>query len=183
MNANDSSAMNSESDHNDDDFAELEKVLRALRPAEPSASLEARVFSLFASETTSDPENVIALPAVESDKILHWFRPIAAAAAVAGVFLGGIWMFRDSGGHETKTAETTTTPVTIRDEYQPVSAGNVFERATDEGVVYPATTSEPMRRVRYQYHDTYEWRHPEDGSLIRLSVPHEETLYLPVETD
>jgi len=183
MNADDSSAMNSEPDHNDDDFAELEKALRALRPAEPSSSFEARVFSLFDEAATSDRKQIVALPDAGSDKILHWFRPIAAAAAVAGVFLGGIWMFRNEGSTETKTAETKTTPVTIRDEYQPVRAGNVFEHATDEGVVYPQTPNEPMRRVRYQYHDTYEWRHPEDGSLIRLSVPQEELLYLPVETD
>ncbi len=172
--------MNSKPD-NDDEFARIEKALRALRPVEPSAFLESRVFAVFDDEKEKNPVDIVPLPVGGPGKIIHWFRPIAAAAAVAAVFLGAVWLFRISDERGPLAAESK--PVTVKSQYQPVSAGNVFERATDEGVVYPDEGTEPMRRVRYQYHDTYEWRHPEDGSLIRLSVPQEEFLYLPVETD
>ncbi len=172
--------MHLESDRHDD-FSDLEQALKALRPSALSAELESRVFAIFDEAVAAEPEKVIAFPEARPDNILSWFRPIAAAAAVAAVFLGGIWMLRDPEPASKPTAELI--PVPVDGDYQPVSAGPVFEKATDEGVVYPNARNEPMRRVRYQYHDTYEWRHPDDGSRIRLSVPHEETLYLPVETD
>ena len=170
--------------NSDDELAGLEKALGEMRPAKPSASLEAKIFAIFDDTNAQPATRVIPLPGNGNGKILHWFRPIAAAAAVAAVFLGGVWLFREPGnGGNGATASISKPAATTEGQYQPVSAGNVFESATDEGVVYPFDGNEPMRRVRYHYHDTYEWRHPEDGSLIRLAVPQQELLYLPVETD
>jgi len=166
----------------DPDFSDIEAALRGLRPSEPSSALEARVFAVFDAPPADETAKVVAFPEAGTGAVIHWFRPIAAAAAVAGVFLGGVWMLRDRG-ESLEAGVVAGTPVSVEAPYQPVSAGNVFGNATDEGVVYPDAKGEPVRRVRYQYHDTYEWRNPEDGSLIRLAVPQEKLLYLPVETD
>ncbi len=161
----------------DKEFSELEDELAKLDPAEPKAELCDKVFAIFDAE--SDAE---AVPAPAPNNVITWFRPIAAAAAVAIVFFGAIFALnRPSGGPEGPGTVTDNKPEKSR-TFVPVNAGNTFEDARDMGVIINHR-GEPVRRVRYQFHDTYQWQRLSDGSQIELKVPHEGYIDLPVRTD
>jgi hypothetical protein len=164
--------------NDENEFDELEAELRQLKPTAPSAELEGKIFSIFDSEEKIVP---IATPQ-HQETIMHWIRPIAAAAAVLALFLGVALLLRGSlGGDVVEKTEPKKAITEIDASFHPVKAGNLIMPPTDEGVIYDEN-NEPQRSVRYKYHDRYQWI-DENGNRIELSVPQERRLLVPIETD
>ena len=163
--------------NDDNEFVELEAELRRLKPTQPSAELEARIFSIFDSD-----EKIVPMAAPQEETMMHWFRPIAAAAAVLAVFLGVALVLRGSlGGNVADKSVPKKAIDEVDASFHPVKAGNLILPPTDEGVIYDEN-NEPQRSVRYKYHDRYQWI-DENGNRIELSVPQERRLLVPIETD
>jgi hypothetical protein len=150
----------------DDELKELEAELRRLRPAAPSAKLWSGVAqAVVNSEKRSRRRRVVA-----------WWSPMAAAIAVAAVWLGG----RGEGGAEASrriaSAENTATPET---SFKPVAAEKVLLASQEEGY---ATLDDGTRarRIRSLYLDTIVWRNPETDASLTWTVPREEVRIVPV---
>jgi hypothetical protein len=63
-----------------------------------------------------------------------------------------------------------------------VSAGatRLIYNTHDEGLQFARGSAQPVRRVRYQTHETWQWRNPTTGASLRVSYPSEEVVLIPV---
>jgi hypothetical protein len=50
----------------------------------------------------------------------------------------------------------------------------------DEGLHFPAGSDQPMRRLRSQKRETFQWRNPATCASLRVSYPSEEVELIPV---
>ncbi len=134
------------------DFCELENELRNLRPARPSPILFERVEEAMAGCRTS---------AVAPTK-WNWRRftetpyslGIGLAAAAVLVLFAAISI--------------------------PAGVTQVVYNTRDEGLQFARGSEQPLRRLRYQMHQTWQWRNPTTGASLRVSYPSEEVVLIPV---
>lgn len=172
------------------DFSELERELRALRPADPSPILYERVEQALANSRASGDEQRSAVRRWGSLQVFHpwlsWGFGLAAAAVL--VLLAAISMERAHKGEEfaqtSRPAETqqfAARPEGSRasNEFIPASATRLVYNTRDEGLQFPRS-GEPLRRVRYQTRETWQWRNPNTGASLRVSYPSEEVVLIPV---
>jgi len=63
-----------------------------------------------------------------------------------------------------------------------VAAGatQVVYNKRDEGLQFADGTNQPLRRLRYQTRETWQWRNPLTGASLRVSYPSEEVVLIPV---
>src|SRR6266542_2158905 len=66
--------------------------------------------------------------------------------------------------------------------YQFISAGAapVVYNSRDEGLQFADSSRQPLRRLRYQTQQTWQWRNPSTGASLRVSYPSEEVVLIPV---
>jgi hypothetical protein len=69
---------------------------------------------------------------------------------------------------------------TSSNEFIPAGATQVVYNTRDEGLRFADGSEEPMRRVRYQTHQTLQWRNPGTGASLRVSYPSEEIVLIPI---
>jgi hypothetical protein len=69
---------------------------------------------------------------------------------------------------------------TSADQFIPAGATQVVYSTLDEGLRFVNGSEAPMRRLRYQTHETLHWRNPYTGESLRVSYPSEEIVLLPV---
>jgi hypothetical protein len=65
-------------------------------------------------------------------------------------------------------------------EFVPADLTQVVYNTRDEGLLFPAGSDQPMRRVRLQKRETLQWRNPKTGASLRISYPSEEISLIPV---
>src|SRR5207237_7827323 len=158
------------------DFADLENELKKLRPAQPSGRFIGRVEQAMAE---SDDQKIIQPAQFRAKWVALGFG--LAAAAVFLLFLR-ISMDRGQNGVE-KEARTTPAPEirsTSVNEFIPADASQVVYNTRDEGLHYADGAEQPVRRLRYQTHQTLQWRSPATGASLRVSYPSEEVVLIPV---
>jgi len=173
------------------DFSELEKELRKLRPAQPSSVLFERV---------GDALEKNRAPAAADAKWKRWrftgtpynwwSLGFGLAAAAVLVLFAVVTMERRHEQRETIAQSSTvpeTRPVPLRAERSPhsgrfVPAGgtNLVYNTRDEGLHFAEGSERPLRRVRYNTQQTWRWRNPETGASLRVSYPSEEIVLIPV---
>ena len=167
-------------------FSEIESELRKLRPAQPSPILFERV-----EEAMMDRSAVVS-PARQPERLpynwLSWGIGLAAAAVL--VLFAAIKMERQqSGGKEIAqiSREPDTAPVlkraeesTSSDKFVPAGATRLVYNTRDEGLQFGRGSGQPVRRFRYQTHETWQWRNPTTGASLRVSYPSEEVVLIPV---
>ena len=152
------------------DFGQIEKELKKLRPAQPSARLFDRV-----------AKAVIDLSAEEKIVRPHQFRvhwlSLGASLAAAAVVL--IFLRFDFSNHRQPqpTAAATTKPVA--NTFIPAGATQVVYHTRDEGLYFPTNSNEPVRRVRSRTHETLQWRNPATGASLQVSYPAEHVELIP----
>jgi len=142
----------------DEEFANLESELKALRPRELSSDLQRRLAS--------------AMPAARSSRRLPrwtWLAFPAVAALAFAVFVG------QRSGESSAPAAEPASPAT----FKPVAAENLLLETRDEGYV-TLTNGTPARRTREMYLDTITWRDPRSNASLTWSVPREEVSVVPV---
>jgi predicted outer membrane lipoprotein len=171
------------------DFSEIENELKKLRPAQPSPILFDRI------------EEVIAEPCGASsaaDARSGWWRfteppyswGLGLAAAAALVLFAAIAMehqqTRDKEIAQI-SPEAQTAPMSNPDQastssgkFVPAGATRLVYNTRNEGLQFARGSGQPLRRFRYQTHETWQWRNPTTGASLRVSYPSEEVVLIPV---
>jgi len=168
------------------DFSELENELRKLRPAQPSPVLFERVEQALGNCRAG------ASPARQPAWLTYnWWSLGFGAAAAAIVVLFAVISLEREHKPDTTVAQNSPAPEMRRDargteqlpvasRFVPAGGTNVVYNARDEGLHFADGSERPMRRVRYQTHQTWRWRNPETGASLRVSYPSEEIVLIPV---
>jgi hypothetical protein len=173
------------------DFYELEKELRKLRPAQPSPVLFERV-----GEGLKDSKASAVADARSSwwrfkEATRNWWSlGFGLAAAAVLILFAVVTMERQHEQQETvaqssPTPETRPAPLetersTTPSRFVPAGGTNVVYNARDEGLHFADGSERPVRRVRYNTQQTWRWRNPETGASLRISYPSEEIVLIPV---
>ena len=169
------------------DFSELEDELKKLRPAQPSPILFERV------EQALGDCRAGASPAKEAAPPWFSFGFGLAAAAVLVLFAAISLEHRQDRGEKiaqiSPAPETRPVSPTRRDgsggssssnRFIPAGATQVLYNTRDEGLHFARGSEQPLRRLRYQTHQTWQWRNPTTGASLRVSYPSEEVVLIPV---
>jgi hypothetical protein len=181
------------------DFSDLENDLRALRPERPSPVLFKRIEEAMV-------ENHRA-PVSGDGPMANWLRRfteapyrfgIGLAAAAAAVLLLLARVNTDQTGNEDKeiaqaSPASETNPVLpafsgrsgvdgsmSSNKFIPAGATQVVYNKRDEGLQFADSSRQPLRRLRYQTQQTWQWRNPSTGASLRVSYPSEEVVLVPV---
>jgi hypothetical protein len=182
------------------DFSELENDLKALRPARPSPVLFERIEEAMAENCRASVSD-----AEPFGKWL-WRRftetplrfGIGLAAAAAAVLLLFARINTDQTRNEDKeiaqgSPASETKPVLpgssgasgidrsmSSNKFIPAGATQVVYNTRDEGLQFADGSKQPLRRLRYQTRETWQWRNPSTGASLRVSYPSEEVVLIPV---
>ena len=176
------------------DFSELENELRNLRPARPSPILFERI-----EEALADRKAPAAARARR-----NWWRltqtpyslGFGLAAAAVLVLFAAISLQRRQERSE-KIAQVSPAPETrlvlpdrrdgngvqgstSSNRFIPTGATQVVYNTRDEGLQFARGSEQPLRRLRYQTHQTWQWHNPTTGASLRASYPSEEVVLIPV---
>jgi hypothetical protein len=65
-------------------------------------------------------------------------------------------------------------------KFVPAGAMQVVYNKRDEGLQFTDSSTQPLRRLRYQTQQTWQWRNPKTGASLRVSYPSEEVVLIPV---
>lgn len=65
-------------------------------------------------------------------------------------------------------------------KFVPAAATQVVYNTRDEGLQFADGSRQPLRRLRYQTRQTWQWRNPSTGASLRVSYPSEEVVLIPV---
>lgn len=164
------------------DFSDIEKELRSLRPVRPSAGLF--------EDVARQLEKSSAPVAPVEEKIIrpHWFRfgglslGSALAAAAAIFILARVDPFTVER-HGPRTAKATPVPAAAAvssAQFIPDGATRVVYHTQNEGLIFPQGADEPVRRVRSRTKETLQWRNPKTGASLSVTYPSEEVRFIPV---
>ena len=182
------------------DFSELENDLKALRPARPSPVLFERIEDAIA-------ENRKASVALGATGWRDWYQRftetpyrvgIGLAAAAAAIVLLLARINTDQTRNEDKEiAQAPSAPETrtvrpafsgqsgidgsmASNKFIPSGATQVVYNTRDEGLQFADGSKQPLRRLRYQTQQTWQWHNPSTGASLRVSYPSEEVVLIPV---
>jgi hypothetical protein len=171
------------------DFSKLEDQLRKLRTLAPSDDLVARIERALAK-----PANWRASAAVDTSARWRWpWRFIESpygislglglAAAAALLIFARVELESPKQKIGTLALRASAPVVPSRDssvEFVPADLTQIVYNTRDEGLLFPAGSDQPMRRVRSQKRETLQWRNPKTGASLRVSYPSEEISLIPI---
>jgi hypothetical protein len=172
------------------DFSELEKELRKLRPAQPSPVLFERVGEALKNCRASVPDPKWKRWRFTETPYNWWSLGFGAAAAAVLILFAAVAMERRHEPQQTVAQRLPlpeTRPFPLGTErsrspsrFIPAGGTNLVYNARDEGLHFADGSERPVRRVRYNTHQTWRWRNPETGASLRVSYPSEEVVLIPV---
>ena len=174
------------------DLSEIENELRKLRPARPSpilferieeAMMDRRAGASHARQPARLPYNRLSLG--------FGFAAAAVLVLFAAVNMErrqerGEKIAQNSPAPETRPVlpaprgESEITRSTFSNEFVPAGATRLVYNTRDEGLQFAGGSGQPLRRFRYQTHETWQWRNPTTGASLRVSYPSEEVVIIPV---
>ena len=172
------------------DFSELEDELKKLRPAQPSPILFERI-----EEALMDSRAGVS-PSRQPKRLpYNWLSlGFGLAAAAVLVLFAAISLERRQDRGE-KIAQVSPAPEarpvspdrragsggsSSSNRFIPAGATQVVYNTRDEGLQFARGSEQPLRRLRYQTHQTWQWRNPTTGASLRVSYPSEEVVLIPV---
>ena len=166
------------------EFPEIEKELRALRPVQPSAELMKRVAAALAAPSAvvkPEPDNIIR-PVRYAFAWSAIGAGLAAAAALvillrvhSPVVTSGTQSLADRSPSGVQQAAPLNSA-----QFIPDGATHVVYRTEDEGIQFPRGSTNPVRRFRSQGRETLQWVNPKTGASLRVTYPSEEVRLIPV---
>ena len=167
------------------DLSQIEKELRKLRPARPSPILFERI------EEAMIDCRAVASPAIKPERLRYNRLSLGfgLAAAAVLVLFAAVKMERQESGKE--IAQTSREPEaapllnraqksTSTDKFVSAGATRLVYNTRDEGLQFASSSGQPLRRMRYQTHETWQWHNPTTGASLRVSYPSEEVVLIPV---
>src|SRR6478672_117678 len=151
------------------EFEDIEKELRSLRPARPSQGLTERIaHELERSAQVPNAEDKIVRPVWSRFGGFSLGAALAAAAAIfilARVDLSPTTPRKSSVASKTSSAQS---PAPLPMQFIPEGATHVVYHTQDEGLHFPNNSETPMRRVRSRTRETLNWKNPHTGESIRV---------------
>jgi hypothetical protein len=172
------------------DFSELEKDLKKLRPAQASPVLLERVGeALKDSRATVSGASSKRWRFTETPYSNWWSLGFGLAAAAVLILFAAVTMERRHEPQQTAAlsspAPETPAPLgtqrsTSPSRFVPAGGTNLVYNTRDEGLHFANGSQRPVRRVRYSTKQTWRWRNPETGASLRVSYPSEEIVLIPV---
>ena len=173
------------------DFSELEKELRKLRPTQPSPVLFERVGEALKNCRASAAADAKWKRWRFTETPYNWWSlGFGLAAAAVLILFAAVTMERrhehqqtvaqSSPAPETRPAPLGTKRSTSPSRFVPAGGTNLVYNARDEGLHFADGSERPVRRVRYRTQQTWRWRNPETGASLRVSYPSEEVVLIPV---
>jgi hypothetical protein len=163
--------------------SDLEKELRSLLPAKPSAQLAERIAAELktAPVRTYEPAAGLLTRSANQANGTRFTRPwllvlAGAAAVVIGFFAVAQWLKPQS--RTTASNSESASTVTVLNESPDESVDELIG-ARDEGVVYDED-AEPQRQVRVVYLERHTWTNPKTGAVVEIEVPREDIVLMPV---
>jgi len=168
------------------DLSEIENELRKLRPALPSPILFERI------EEAMMDGRVGASSARQPERSPYKWSSFGfgLAAAAVLVLFAVVKMERQQGSRKEIAQiprESETAPLlnraeesTSSDKFVPAGATRLVYNTRNEGLQFARGSGQPLRRFRYQTHETWQWRNPTTGASLRVSYPSEEVVLIPV---
>jgi hypothetical protein len=172
------------------DFSELEKELRKLRPTQPSPVLFERVGEALKNCRAPVSDAKWKRWRFTETPYNWWSLGFGLAAAAVLILFAAITMERrhehqqtvaqSSPVPETRPAPLGTERSTSPSKFAPAGGTNLVYNARDEGLHFADGSERPVRRVRYRTQQTWRWRNPETGASLRVSYPSEEVVLIPV---
>jgi len=172
------------------DFSELEKELRKLRPAQPSPFLSERVGEALEDCRASVLDAKSKRWRFTETPYNWWSLGFGLAAAAVLILFAAVTMERrherqqtvaqSSPAPETQQVPLGTAPSISPSRFVPAGGSNVVYNTRDEGLHFADGSERPVRRVRYNTRQTWRWRNPETGASLRVSYPSEEIVLIPV---
>jgi len=172
------------------DFSELEKELRKLRPTQPSPVLFERVGEALKNCRTPVSDAKWKRWRFTETPYNGWSLGFGLAAAAVLILFAAVTMERrhdhqptvaqSSAVPETQPAPLGTKRSTSPGRFVPAGGTNLVYNARDEGLHFADGSERPVRRVRYHTQQTWRWRNPETGASLRVSYPNEEVVLIPV---
>jgi hypothetical protein len=190
------------------DFSELENDLKALRPARPSPVLFERVEEAMAENCRASAA-ADARPSVHwlrrfTEAPFRFGIGLAAAAAAVVLLIARI-NTDQTRNEDTELAQLppssqTKLPAAPKlggggpsvsgrsgidrsmssNKFVPSGATQIVYNTRDEGLQFADGSKQPLRRLRYQTQETWQWRNPSTGASLRVSYPSEEVVLIPV---
>jgi hypothetical protein len=172
------------------DFSELENELKKLRPVQPSPVLFERV-----EEAMADGEST---KIIRPDRFRVNYAALGFGLAAAAVLLLLAKINTDRGQEPAeRIAQNSPAPETKSllpahrgangidgsrspNEFIPARATQLVYNTRDEGLQFTDPAEQPVRRLRYQTRETWQWRNPATGASLRVSYPSEEVVLIPV---
>lgn len=159
------------------DFSEIENDLRKLRPRSPSSQLIERV---EAGIGAADAERKIIRP----DRFrINWFA-VGLGLAAAAVLLIFARLQLEQTTRPAAVARQTPAPAAGSSaapaQFLPAAATEVVYNTRDEGLLFPGSSTEPVRRIRSHRRETFRWRNPATGASLQVSYPTEQVELRPV---
>lgn len=166
-----------------DDFSDLEAELKQLRPCSTSPELARRIKKALVREARVTPAAGV-LPRARKLRV-NWFALGAGLAAAAALVLLARVAIQHTPHNQQQAAanRTVASPgalVETQREFVPDGLTRVVYRTRNEGLVFPETADQPVRRVRSRARETLHWREPATGASLRVSYPTEEVEFTPV---
>ena len=164
------------------EFSNLEAELKQLRPRATSPELAARIEAALAREVSSTPTaGMLPRPQRRATNWLAIALGLGAAAALVTFAL--ISVDRAPRDQHTKIASHSSNPAATRQTsngFVPDGLTRVVYNTRDEGLVYPRSSAQPVRRVRSRGHETLQWTEPGTGASLRVSYPTDDVELIPV---
>lgn len=163
------------------DFSELEKQLRQLRPSAPSENLVARIDRALAESGSTSTAGVLR----RARRItINWLGLGLGLATAAVVLIFVRINLQQAAQPKPNLAAVSPVPsvgsMTNNDTLVPVGLTQVVYHTRDEGLHFPTNSAQPMRRIRSQRREIVQWRDPATGASLRISYPSEEVSLTPV---
>jgi hypothetical protein len=160
-----------------DDFFELEADLKRLQPAAVSVVLTLQVENALLQK----PGPIIASAGIFAPRQsarTSWLPfGLGLAAAIA---LFAIALSLSHRAPDKTVASSASSAAISTEEFQPSSVTRVVYDTRDEGLLFPNSSPQPLRRTHYQTRETMQWRNPGTGASLRVSYPAEEVVLTPV---
>jgi len=165
------------------DFSEIETELKKLRPAPLRAELTAKIEQALRQETSPTPTSWLVRHKRSPTNWISLGLGLGLAATAGLLMLARVRDTEEPARQEKLAAVTPSRAERAANSdvrLLPAGLTEVIYNTRDEGLQFPEGATEPMRRVRYQTHETLRWRNPETGASLRVSYPSEEVVLTPV---
>jgi len=164
--------------------ANLEHLLRSLKPAAPSADLAERVKHdlALADLFRESAESSSRLPAQQSKRVMWatsaFWAGIGAAAAVVVMMVLPQGIAPAPGASQLATSSPSA--AMSSSSIMPVSSTREWVGVEDQGISY-SMPDNPQRQMRVRSVERHQWIDPRDGAEYTVEVPQVESVALPVK--